>query len=196
MSSVLEEKDISLYEQIKKILDAISDDRSLVYKASTQEEIAKLLALSHQTLVQFNQLLQSTFDNNPFIYYVVEGLIHAFPKLDRSVMHDYFLFIAHALEPVYTQAVRRVDTSLTTYEQIEAVYKQIISDQSHQLPSLCPNAFLMPYMDVGDKTSFIQWLVEHLQMYGYDTLFKSELIKDKILKEAIAQTSKFKGYVG
>lgn len=196
MSSLLEEKDISLYEQIKKILDAISDDRSLVYKSSTQEEIAKLLALSHQTLVQFNQLLQSNFDNNPFIYYVVEGLMQAFPKLERSEMHDYFLFIARTLEPVYTQSVRRLDTSLTTYEQIQTVYKQIISDQSHQLPAFCPNAFLMLYMDTGDKNTFIQWLVDNLQVHGYGQLFKSELIKDKILKEAITQTSKFKGYLG
>ena len=92
--SFLEEKDKTLYDLVKALLDKLSNDRTAIYNVDVQNEIIDFLARVQAHQVAFQTELNNKYGGSAFVYYVVDGLQRTYPLLDAVAMLPAYLYVA------------------------------------------------------------------------------------------------------
>ena len=195
--SFLEEKDKTLYELVKALLDKLSDDRTAVYSDEAQSAIIDLLARIKAHQAAFHMDLDSKYGGSAFVYYMADGLQRSFPLLDAVKMLPFYIHVGSQVNDVYKKTIHTLTPHLTVQEKIKECASKMVRN-----PSVKFQFTLTPFLmnDIGAWTpdirrAFLMQLLPELKAQGYVyDQFKQLPLGGERLEEAITKVHKLQGH--
>ena len=195
--SFLEEKDKTLYELVKALLDKLSDDRSLVYDDKVQSDIQDLLVRVQAHQAAFREELKAKYDGNAFTYYIADSLQRAFPLLNALKMLPFYVHVGARINAVYVRASRNMTQHFTVQEKIKECVKNMVGDTVLDF-QFTLTSLLMDYVKSWtpeDKRIFLTDLLAllHAHKYIYEE-FKQLPLGGALLEDVVTKVQKLQGH--
>ena len=195
--SFLEEKDKTLYDLVKALLDKLSDDRTAIYNVDVQNEIIDFLARVQAHQVAFQTELNTKYGGSAFVYYVVDGLQRTYPLLDAVTMLPAYLYVAGQIHDVYRKTISTLTYHLTVQEKIKECAHKMANNSTvkftFQLWFL-----LVKYaesLEPAQRKAFWPELLGALSAQGYEyEQFKQLRLDGEFLEEVITKVHKLQGH--
>lgn len=193
----LEEKDKTLYELVKELMDKLGDDRNRVYDDSIQEDIVNLLKQVQAHQAAFKAEIASKYQDSAFIYYMVTGLQKEFPLLDAVKMLPLYIHVGARIDVGYIRTCRHTARHLSVQEQIKACAKAMVCDTGIDF-QFTLTSLLMDYVktwEQDNKRIFWADLKHDLKAAEYTfESFKNLQLGGPFLEDVITNVHRLQGH--
>ncbi len=195
--SFLEEKDKTLYDLVKALLDKLSDDRTAIYNVDVQNEIIDFLARVQAHQAAFQTELNTKYGGSAFVYYTVDGLQRMYPLLDAVAMLSAYLYVAGQIYDVYRKTISTLTHHLTVQEKIKECAHKMANNSTVKF-TFQLGALLLNYvesLEPEQRKAFWPKLLVDLQAQGcaYEQ-FKQLPLDGEFLEEVITKVHKLQGH--
>lgn len=193
----LKERDKTLYELVKALLDKLSTDRTLVYNDDVQSTIIEFLARVSAHQKAFKAELNNKYTGSAFIYYMADSLQKAFPRLDALKMLPFYVHVGAKLNTLYKQTSRNLTHGLTVQEQVKECAKKMVNDPAVKYEFRLAH-FLLNNMGswAGEiRVAFLSAAMTDTEANGYTFEdFKQSSLSGKRLEDVITNVHRLQGH--
>ncbi len=118
ISDYLSKHHTELLEYIKNMLNKISDDRSLIYDDSVQDELTKIEAQLHQVKKNIIASIQSDFNGHTFLFWSNQVLNRLFERFG-IIQPDFSLYISKEVYKNMQIIFPEIEINLSNFEKVQ-----------------------------------------------------------------------------
>lgn len=171
-----------LFKLVTTMLYKISEDRTIIYKNETKENIDLLLSKLEDYRKEISNTIETKFNGNKYLYFADQ---ESFNTLSANNINDvcFISYVAQKVDEIVKTILPQIEITKTTFDKVEDVFEMFVNKTSKKTFS----PYIVDYINSVDKVKK-QNLIEEVKLapkINGKLMAENEEIFESFLKESL-----------